>query len=475
MRKGIGILAIVGFGAMASAASAAVTQSHITTPATDTVYSNPDISFGGPADPLSVGGTSDGTTGDSVDVFCVYGSIPYGSASGSSPLATIPVANDGTFSGSVDLDQFSYYACKLIAVPSGQGRNAPGGPYNGPSVYNAGFIHYPVPPGPNEGQLYDLYQASSPINGYWSVYSAGDCLLSDSYPTNPANNHDYNSALFGCTQIRQGAADNTLQIDGNRALLPYNQNQGATTFQQLQNVVTSVDATGNLQVSESEVPNSCADSPCSSEVPSGLRLDSTVTGGGNGNTLRADNRWVNTSGATKQLDVSYEIGINDPDPGWRFAGESSYSTHTGGDTVAPTPAPASLFTALSSFTACDSVSDPCGSVTWSQEPSAIAFSDANNVVLSYSRSIPAGCTARFVFDYSQGISQTAVNGFAAAAESADAGQPAVDCPSSGGPPSTTPPNTPKKKKKCRRKKHRKHATDAKKKKCKKKRKGKPKR
>src|SRR5205823_6077825 len=103
--------------AIPATASAAVTSSSITTPTGPFFFLN-DLSPGQTAMNITVSGTSNGTSGDMVDLNCYYGTyIP------ASLAASVPVASDGTFTYTGVVNNLEYYTCMLRAVPHGDPTN----------------------------------------------------------------------------------------------------------------------------------------------------------------------------------------------------------------------------------------------------------------------------------------------------------------------------------------------------------------
>src|ERR1044072_4790624 len=99
-------------------ASAAITETSIDEPAADLSYYDYDIDGAPPL--VDISGTSDGTTGDKVDIVCAYDGYPLADNS-NDILADVPVEADGDFSVTIDLSNVEYYVCRLIAVPADAG------------------------------------------------------------------------------------------------------------------------------------------------------------------------------------------------------------------------------------------------------------------------------------------------------------------------------------------------------------------
>jgi hypothetical protein len=87
-------------------ASAAVTTSHVTSPG-DPYYRLDDSGASSAARQITVSGTTDGTTGDAVDLNCHYGNAVSGSAGWYTLATSVPVGADGSFSYTGDISPIS--------------------------------------------------------------------------------------------------------------------------------------------------------------------------------------------------------------------------------------------------------------------------------------------------------------------------------------------------------------------------------
>ena len=472
--------AVAATWAVAAPAQAVVTSTQVTTPAAGPTYLDPDVD--GSGELITVSGTTDSTaTGtDKLDVYCVTND---GSEDTVGPLnfgTPVDIAVDKSFTTQIDVVNLHHFLCRLVAVPDGATPPFILASFQGPVVSVGGFSLAKISSGPNAGKLYDYLQESSALEGYWSVNSAGNCFVADSFPLVPAT-LDYQEQLFGCSRLRQNQsvpAGKELQVDGQMALLPDKQTSPDPNRQGLQAISalthSIVPGTGNMAVSDSEPAAFCVPDrvSCTSFADTGIRLDQSQTGGTLGHTLAIEHEWVNIGATTKQLHAAYEIGMPTATPGWKFPDDTMYATYMQSQTITP-PAGGtdSFFVARAVPAPCSGVTDPCGSVTWSAPPQDIFFTSPDKVLLSYDRTLGPGCTARIGLTYSQGFPQGSVDGYAAAAEAALAGEPSVTCPPAA-PSGASTPSQPaaaatQTKKRCKKRK-KKRAAAAKKKKCKKK-------
>ena len=95
--------------------------------------------------------------------------------------------------------------------------------FQGPVVGNAGHSTEPIATtGPNAGVLANYSQQQSSPEGYWSVGSAGDVPLGESYPVEPGS-LDYHDVLWGATTLPMAAspADASLRVGGRHAYPPW--------------------------------------------------------------------------------------------------------------------------------------------------------------------------------------------------------------------------------------------------------------
>ncbi|HXV53039.1 MAG TPA: hypothetical protein VD765_07395, partial [Solirubrobacterales bacterium] len=187
MRKLVVAAAVAGAVLLAGApgASGAITASAVTDPTENPTFLDPDTDL---VDvPLTVSGTATGAEGDPIDIACALDNGGEGFAL-TSLSGPVTLAADGTFSATVEQLDFAYYLCRVIAVPAGAAV-----PYNlsafaGPVIGNAGHSTEPIATtGPNAGVLANYSQQQSSPEGYWSVGSAGDVPLGESYPVEPGS------------------------------------------------------------------------------------------------------------------------------------------------------------------------------------------------------------------------------------------------------------------------------------------------
>ena len=96
-----------------ASAEAAVTTSDVTTPADGTLlFQNEDTNL---SQAFTVSGTTNGGTGDAVDIACYQSGTEVTAYTNSG--AGVAVGSDGSFSASVPQSAFAGDSCELLAVP----------------------------------------------------------------------------------------------------------------------------------------------------------------------------------------------------------------------------------------------------------------------------------------------------------------------------------------------------------------------
>jgi hypothetical protein len=341
---------------IAPQAGAAVTTTDITTP-TDTTYTlyNDDA-----PNTIAISGTSDGTTGDQVDIYCYYGSLPF-----RSQLAiNVAVQADHSFSTTASLVSVEAQVCRLRAVPAG---TTPGNldPFNGPLLAGGERLSSVINVGPNDGAIYDFYVWGQQLTAasYHDSYSG--CSLCNSYLLD-SNLDQTTSTFYGNDSFdRQNLAStrSEVQVD---AANSYGSDQArfinsdAGNFPGLTWDVTQDPSNGNLTITDSEPLVKCPDATyppdsttCPNFVNTGVRVDRTLTQEQDGHLIFIKDRYVSTDGHDHPLDL---LPYNDQafhdlldsttgtEIAYKFPGESSFSTHATDQSVSfPDSIPAAIY------------------------------------------------------------------------------------------------------------------------------------
>ncbi len=222
-----------------------------------------------PNETIAVTGTSNGKTGDHVDINC------YGGGGFATLASFVPVAAGGSFSYTGMISPIANQTCVLRAVPNGDTTDYPPGaasPFTGPTVAIDQVTDADAPGG--ELEYYDVYDSQS--KGAFDYNSLGDCTIGDSYLYDPVT---YASTTLGVCDAwfnaengenQTGFANpwrSELQVDGVNAYLPGNfaedlgfaiPTQG---FPSLTYSYSIDPATGDLALNETDRAVECSPDP----------------------------------------------------------------------------------------------------------------------------------------------------------------------------------------------------------------------
>ena len=188
--------------AAAAGAQAAVTHSSITSP------TDPFFGFDqGQTQNVTISGTSDGTTGDDVDILCYNDDGSTGTAH-STVASDVPVAADGTFTTSVPISDLVYTTvvystgyCRLRAVPSGTAPTSGLSAFAGPRAL-VGHLLQMI----EDDRLFDYYAESPQLTATADFNSYGSCGLADSYLFDPTVTGQVDSTGFFCNDFPETVA-----------------------------------------------------------------------------------------------------------------------------------------------------------------------------------------------------------------------------------------------------------------------------
>lgn len=437
MRRGVGLFVVLMSLVMASAAQAAVTTSSITSP------SDPFFAFDqGQTQNVTISGTSNGGSSDSVDILCYNDNGSSGSSS-STVASNVPLDSSGSFSKSVSLSSLDGDTCHLRAVPSGTSPTTGLASYSGPRVLVGYLDKYTN----TTGALYDYYVYAPQFSAADDYVSFGDCGLYDSYLNDPSVFGQQDSYGFYCNDLANNPTDTNpsrtaVLVDGHPAYAPYTArhiNSSGAGFEAMTiNSITQDTSNGNLTIVETEPLVRCVgdqypanSSNCPVFEPSGIQLKRTITQNNDGHIVYIRDAYSSTDGATHSVNLLTENDQYFRNTGstdhvqYEFPGQTSFSSHSSGDKVSvPSGAPASILIQDGS-TPDGSTSGVRGAITYAQSPSGpftfgtqgyySAF-DAPNVL-----SVPASGTANIGYAYSSEFTLAAAQHDALVAQ--DAFQP----------------------------------------------------
>jgi hypothetical protein len=350
--------------AAAAGAQAAVTHSSITSPT--------DPFFGldqGQTQNVTISGTSDGTTGDDVDILCYNDDGSTGTAH-STVASDVPVAADGAFSTSVPISDLVYTTvlystgyCRLRAVPSGTTPTSGLSAFAGPRAL-VGHVLKMV----EDNRLFDYYAESPQLTATADFNSYGSCGLADSYLFDPTVTGQVASTGFFCNDFPETVAASDpsrsgAEVDGHPAYLPEQVgiiNLGAPGSPPLTiNSITQNSTNGDLTIVETDPLALCSGNAfpptftnCPSFTPSGVQVQRTITQTDDGHIVYIDDAYSSTDGASHTVSLLLENDQYFESSGafgatanisYEFPGQSTFSTHVAGDKVSTSaPAPASI-------------------------------------------------------------------------------------------------------------------------------------
>jgi hypothetical protein len=380
----------------AAAAQGAVTSSSITSP------SDPFFALDQQqTQSVTISGTSDGTTGDSVDVLCYTDNGSTGSSNGT--VASGAAVNaDGSFSTSVALSQLEQSfpnTCRLRAVPSGGSSPTAGlASFAGPRTEVARLLLTTT--GSATSDYYVLAPELSGIEEYESFGLGG---LDNSYLMDPSTfgkitSQGYYFNDYADQQAASNANRAAALVDSKPAYAPAaaaDINPSATGLPSLSVGATQNSSTGDVTITESEPLVRCAGDPypptsgnCTAFVGSGVRLSRTITQTDNGHMAFVDDAYSSTDGSSHALDLLLQNQQyftsstgGTPNPAvvsYEFPGQTTFATHNPGDQISvPGSAPASILIE-NNQTPDGSIDGVRGAITYGQVPSGpFAFGTAS--------------------------------------------------------------------------------------------------
>jgi hypothetical protein len=349
------VLAVCGTLGFTAVAQATVTSSEITSPASGYLES---VDTATSSTPLTVTGTSNGTTGDEVDIDCWYGTNE------NYTFATdVVVQADGSFTATEPLSNIADNDCRLRAEPSGDPTESTAftGPVLGVSEFLTGTGDLAIAGGPNNGKADDYYAAGTTSAAYAGWDSAGDC---GPYAIPMDANFDDPSYAINCVGSLYEENDfnrSEILVDGQNA---YDVSSASDLFDRTGSCTVtsppfpagcdgSQDNSGfpTLTVSQSWNPSNglmstqttegiveCTGSDgyeptdqaaCPAFQPSGVQLSRSTTMIEGGSSQVMTDTWSSTDGHAHTLDLLYDdyAGGGGNPPGFEFPGQTSFSQY----------------------------------------------------------------------------------------------------------------------------------------------------
>jgi hypothetical protein len=427
-----GSLVVCGLAA-APAAPAAITASQITTP------SNPSFFVAdedGNLQTFTVSGTTSGgnPANNQVDVRCYYGDTSV------KVKGNVPLTPNGSFSVSAaDLNRILELTCQLRAVPAGT-KPADVTPFSGPVVGVGDRESSKISGGANNGKTYDYSLDAQQQTAAFDYASLGSCGLHNGFLYDPT--YANTTVTFACNAglVSADAPANPtrseLQIDGANAYPPAQAffiNPGTAGFPTLTESYTVDKATGNVVIHETDPLVKCADAAyppsqtsCATFVSTGVSDDRTITQDHDGHISWITDTFKSTDNKPHSLDLLWDsnqqfFGASGTSAQieYEFPGESSYSTHTTGQTVSLPSAAGTIL--LRMHGAPDGATGTGqGAIVYDRPATAAKFTAVTTVdsefTLHQSGKVPAGGSTRFRFAYVQDYEATLVTTRAKAAK-----------------------------------------------------------
>jgi hypothetical protein len=428
----------------------AVTQSTLSVDAPTGTYVLDDQVTGN--NMISLHGTSNGTTGDHVDIYCFAGTSMRKLVTG------LAVQADGSFSYSGPLGAISDETCVLRALPGNNRTDyAPGmaSPFVGPTLAIGSRSNTYDTTSPNAGKLEQYYIYRSQLRGGFDYRSLGNCAIHDGYVYDPVT---FNSAIAdycnGYFWVGNGISDSTgyanpdrseLEVDGDSAYvagavanLGIPAASGYPGFPKLTYSYAPDPLTGDMILQETDQVVKCSPSPasypptastCKGFVPAGIQVHLRIIQGQGGRTVTEVQSFSSTDGHTHAIDLLEDNEFFHPkqdgelDFPWTAKGMSPYTT-VGQQLRGPSRAgPGSFFFRGSASEPDGGENAAVGATTFSSAPSSETIVGATNasqnyswVDLRYQRTVPAQGATQLAFAYANAFKASEVQATAKAAE-----------------------------------------------------------
>jgi len=304
------LLALAGAGVVAlqSPANAAVTTTNITTPINGTQFFIDDTH---PSTTLPVSGTTNGTSGDLVDIYC----FSIGSSEYQFIKNNVAVQANGSFSTTMNQSD-PFGSCRLRAVPDGFPDGGDLSPFSGPVVTTEWVESKKVPSGPNAGKTYNYYveyQGGHAMNDYGSATQAG---LWDSRLTDAGSQSNYLWYRNADLSLQAGATRSAIQVDGRNAygpnsaygIFPNNPGLPSLTFSSSRNGTTgdtTITEKNPLVLCPSGAPYPPTAGSCPKFVTAGVRLERTILAKDGGRQVYITDVWRSTDGKSHTISPHY--------------------------------------------------------------------------------------------------------------------------------------------------------------------------
>jgi hypothetical protein len=459
-----GLSVLLTFVLVASA-QATITTTSVATPADGSLlFENLDTN---PGATVTVSGTTDGITGDTIDIGCYSGDVDNHDYTGG-PTGYdgpgIAVNPDGSFSTAVPYSFFAKRACNLVAVPHGTATNALP---SGDTGSRVSFSYFQTSQASGGGPTYDYAFDDLTLTSSEGSGSIDDCGPY-AYLVDGTSAMNFEPELFGCVGslynsrrdfygLLNDLSSSEIEVDGQNAYgsdSAYNLFSDATSLAGFPALSASLDSfdtsTRDAQTAESEPLVKCtpedaynpAPSSCTAFASTGVAIKRVTDYTNNARVVTTTDTFSSTDGLAHSLELRYEADVP-TGAGWQFPGQTSLVAAGEGETEpVPSSAPGTIYVIDTPGTA-PSLSNPVGAMTFSTPYNGVTFDNTlwegayMSGLVDYQEMVPAGGSTSITWSYATGTSLAEVQSYAAAARTAtdaDAAQaPAItiSSPASG--------------------------------------------
>ncbi|HEU5243877.1 MAG TPA: hypothetical protein VFU33_05700, partial [Gaiellaceae bacterium] len=370
---------------------------------------------------FTISGTTTGgnPANNLIDVRCYFGDTSV------KVKGNVPLNPDGSFSvTAADLNKLLDLTCRLRAVPAGT-KPADVTPFSGPVVGVGARETSRISGGPNNGKTYDYSLDAQQQTAAFDYASLGSCGLHNGFLYDPA--YANTTVTFACNAglLRADAPANPtrseLRIDGANAYAPAQAffiDSGAAGFPALTYSYTVDKSTGNVVIHETDPLVKCADATypptqtsCATFVSTGVTDDRTISQDHDGHISWVTDTFKSTDEKPHSLDLLWDgnqqfFGASGSSTQieYEFPGESSFSTHTTGQTVS-LPSSAGTILLRMHGAADGTTGTGQGAIVYDRPATAAKFTAVTTVdsefTLHQAGKVPAEGSTRFRFAYVQ--------------------------------------------------------------------------
>jgi hypothetical protein len=383
--------------------------------------------------------TSDGNSGDPVDIACMQGATRY------SVIESTSLGANGSLDHNVAESLLPARLCRIAVVNPGD-TTAAAAAFSGPTIGGGVFD-----PRTSDGHLYDFKVAHAYRAAYTVFWSLGDCGLCDMALLNADGQlggflFSNNAALYGTHPEPGGGSRPELVVDGKRAYAAFEASTSRPGHLPLTVTHAQDPVTGDMAFTEEQDFVACVpdDTTCTSYVQTPIHWKRVAAQDHGGRVVRFTDTLTNTDTSNSHdYDLDFDqYQMATTHNGFRFPGESGYATHLANDIVSSGFGPVSTIGFVRDTTLSTGVANPLGTLTVSPQPVRAWFRVPAGFNLQFKGTIPAGGNQTIRQTFSMGESQAEVDGYAAQAEVAqDAESPpsvAITAPAEGTTVSATP-------------------------------------